>query len=545
MSSDPQWAREHPILAGLSVGEILEESARRYPEKPAFLHSDRQLTYRDLEDGSRRLAAALASRARILAGECVVVYLPNSLELVLAFYALQKLGAVVTWASPLFRREELLFELRNTAARVIILSHRPSAFDSLGLVRELSSEAPILETIVSVGGGEGTLNFEELADSDSSDGFVLPMIDVRESPAMICYTSGSTGIPKGAPMTHYSIAGQSLAYNRALQVTNDDVLLGALPLSHAYGGVAILVAGVLAGATTVLMDQFRAPLALQLIERHGITIQHGAPTHLLLELDDPSFASAGLKSLRAGLTSGFIPPEGLMKRAEEKLGIYLSCFWGSSETGGGILTPYGTSAPLRYDVVGLPHEGSEVRCVDPATGHGVSCDEVGELCYRGWNLMKGYWRNPDENAKAFDRDGWFHTGDLISIGEDGFVRMHGRTKDQINRGAYKIIPSEVERLISQMPQVAQVSIVSTPNPVLGESVCACVVLVQGASLSLEEIRDHLSGKVAAFKLPDELCLFDDFPRLVGGVKINKYGKGGLQESAAQMPRERWHSKTRM
>lgn len=544
MDSVPQWEREHPILAGLTVAGILEATAGRYPDKVAVIQGQRQITYRDLNDQSHALAAALATRAHVTAGDRVVVYLSNSIELVIAFYALQKLCAIVTWASPLFRREELLFELQNADPRVIILSNCHASFDYLALVSKLRAEAPALQTVVSVGGGEGTVDFEELMQSRYHEGFDRPVTGVRESPAMICYTSGSTGIPKGAPMTHYSIAGQSLAYNRILQITSEDVLLGALPLSHAYGGVAILVAGVLAGATIVLMEQFKASLAFELIEQHRITIQHGAPTHLLLELDDADLPHANLQSLRAGLTSGFIPPEGLMARAEEKLEIYLSCFWGSSETGGGILTPYGTRAPLRYDIVGQPHEGSEVRAVDPSTGRDVAPGEVGELYYRGWNLMRGYWQHPDETARAMDKDGWFHTGDLISIGEDGNVRMHGRTKDQINRGAYKIIPSEVERLISQMPQVAQVSIVSTPNSVLGESICACVVLIPGASLSLQEIRAYLAEKVAAYKLPDELCILEDFPRLVGGVKINKYGKGGLKELVLEKPREHWRSKAR-
>jgi len=251
--------------------------------------------------------------------------------------------------------------------------------------------------------------------------------------------------------------------------------------------------------------------------------------------------NSDLGSLRAGLTAGYIPPEGLITRVEREMGMYLTNFWGASEVGPGVglMCPYPLSVEMREKYVGLPVADTEVRVVDPKTGKELPDGEIGELTLRGWHVMKGYWRNPEETHKQIV-DGWLFTGDLVSRDKNGYFKVYARTKDLINRGGFKIYPSELESLIIEHPKVEEVCVVALPNPVLGESICVCVISKMGEkATTLSEIREFLNGKVAPHKLPDELYSTNGFPRLSGGVKINKFGKGGLAELAEKDPdRER-------
>jgi acyl-coenzyme A synthetase/AMP-(fatty) acid ligase len=282
------------------------------------------------------------------------------------------------------------------------------------------------------------------------------------------------------------------------------------------------------------MDKFEVERAFQLIEREKITLQMGAPPHYILELNHKSRPKYDLSSLRAGLIAGMIAPEGLITRVEKEMGVYLTSFWGASEVGPGLATmcPYPSSLDIREKYVGKPVDGTQMRVVEPITQKPLPDGEIGELTLCGWHVMQGYWKNPEETAKQIV-DGWLFMGDLASRDENGYFKIYGRTKDLINRGGYKIYPYELESLIIDHPKVEQVAVVATPNPVLGESICACVIPVPGETPTLKEIREFVQAKVAPHKLPDELCIMEDFPKLSGGVKLKKYGQGGLTELAAQ------------
>ena len=239
-----------------------------------------------------------------------------------------------------------------------------------------------------------------------------------------------------------------------------------------------------------------------------------------------------LGSLRAGLIAGQIAPEGLITRVEKEMGVYITSFWGASEVGPGvgIMNPYPSPLEIREKYVGRPIAGTRVRIVDSESRKELPDGEIGELTLSGWHVMKGYWKNPQETEKQIV-DGWLFMGDLASREKDGYVRIYGRTKDLINRGGFKIYPHELESYILEHPKVDQVCVVATANPVLGESICACVIPASNETLTLSELRAFLKNKIAPYKLPDEMCIFSDFPRLSGGVKINKFGKGGLVELA--------------
>jgi acyl-CoA synthetase (AMP-forming)/AMP-acid ligase II len=260
----------------------------------------------------------------------------------------------------------------------------------------------------------------------------------------------------------------------------------------------------------------------------------GAPTHYILELNYRSRSNYDLSSLRAGLIAGMIAPEGLITRVEKEMSVYLTSFWGASEVGPGLGTmcPYPSPLEIREQYIGRPVAGTRMRVVDPVTHAELKDGEIGELSLAGWHVMKGYWRNSEETEKQIV-DGWLYMGDLVSREENGYFKIFGRTKDLINRGGYKIYPYELENLLIDHPKVDQVCIVATPNPVLGESICACVTPRAGQTVTLQELREFIKDKIAAHKLPDELCILDEFPKLSGGLKIKKFGQAGLAERAEQ------------
>ena len=303
-------------------------------------------------------------------------------------------------------------------------------------------------------------------------------------------------------------------------------------MSHSYGCGSILIQPILLQATVVLMDKFEVERAFELIEREKITLQLGAPPHYILELNHERRPDYDLSSLRAGMIAGMIAPQGLITQVEKEMGVYLISFWGASEVGPGLGTmcPYPSPLDIREKYNGRPVAGTRMRVVDPVTHEELGDGEIGELTLSGWHVMQGYWKNPEETSKQI-MDGWLFMGDLASKEKDGYMKIYGRTKDLINRGGYKINPHELECMLVEHPRVEQVCMVATPNPVLGESICACVIPRSGQTITLNEVRELMKDKVAPHKLPDELCIMEEFPTLSGGVKVKKFGRGGLAEMA--------------
>jgi acyl-CoA synthetase (AMP-forming)/AMP-acid ligase II len=522
-------------IASLSVGQVLEKGAHSVPDKIAVKDGEQGKTYKELNHMADSLAAILAKMG-FTKGDRVAIYMPNSLELMAAFYALQKLGIIVVWVNSLYRKTEAEFILENSGAKGIFIFSEWAGYEYLDSISDIKKDLPGLESIITVGKGEGrgVYQFHELLTRGAHETYTSPPIDTREDLAMLLYTSGTTGKPKGAMIGHYAAVRAGWEYSLGVNGGSEDIFLGALPMSHSYGCGAVLIQPLLLHATVVLMNKFDAEGAFKRIEKENITQFPGAPTHYILMLNHKERKNYDLSSLKAGLIAGYIPPEGLITRVEREMGVYLTNFWGASEVGPGvgIMCPYPLSLEMRENYVGLPVADTEIRIVDPETGKELPDGEIGELTLRGWHMMKGYWRNPEETQRQIV-DGWLFMGDLASRERDGYFKIYARTKDLINRGGFKIYPSELESLIIEHPKVEEVCVVATPNPVLGENICVCVVPKMDEKVTLSEIREFLNGKVAPHKLPDELCSINEFPRLSGGVKINKFGKGGLVELAVR------------
>ncbi|MGD0237349.1 MAG: class I adenylate-forming enzyme family protein [Syntrophorhabdales bacterium] len=518
----------------LAVGAALERSAAMVPQKVCVFFKEQTVTYRQLDEQSTALAASLQETG-IEKGDRVAIYMFNRPEFYITFYALQKVGAIVAWINPGYRTHELSFILNNSQAKAIFVEKGTEGFDNFGLVQELRNNLSFLSYVISIegGGGEGVFPFEEMIQSGRKKEFRKPLIDIHRDLSMLIYTSGTTGVPKGSMITHFQAVRGGYSHVGGVKATADDTFIGILPLCHSYGCGTTLIQPVLIQASVILLETFNAEQALKTIDAQKPTIQHGSPAHYIMEMNHPNLDRYNLSSLRAGYLAGQICPEEVIQWGEDR-NIYLSSSWGNSEVGpgAGTMCPFGTPLEVRKKSVGKPIPGTEVKVIDPGTGKQVAASEVGEMMVRGPNVLKGYWQNPVETDKQLETDGWLHTGDLVSMDENGFITMYGRSKDLINRGGLKIYPSEIEALILQHASVSQVCIVGTSNPVLGESVCACVIPRGDAKVSLKEIRDFLKDKVAKHKLPDELCIVSDFPKMPGGVKIKKFGAGGVQELAS-------------
>jgi fatty-acyl-CoA synthase len=520
-------------LEHLAVGIALERSANIVPDKVCISYKEDRLTYRELNAQSQFLAAGLQDIG-IRKGDRVSIYMSNCPELYVAFYALQKMGAIVAWANPAYRTQELTFILNNSQARAVFVQKAKNGFDNFGLVQKLRGDLPHLSYVIALGGGtgEGVLAFEDVLSRGKKKGLINPSIDIHQDLSMLIYTSGTTGVPKGSMITQYQAVRGGYSHVRGVRATADDVFLGILPLTHSFGCGTTLIQPVLIQASVILLEAFNAEQALNMIDSEQPTIQHGAPAHYIMEMNHPNLDRYDLSSLRAGYVAGQICPEEVIQWGEDRH-IYLSSSWGNSEVGpgAGTMCPFETPLEVRKKTVGQAIPGTQVKAVEPETGKQVSAGEVGEMMVKGPNVLKGYWQNPAETEKQLEKDGWLHTGDLVSVDENGFVRMYGRSKDLINRGGLKIYPSEIESLILRHPNVEQACVVGTSNPVLGESICACVIPRGGVTVSLKEIRDFLMDKVAKHKLPDELSVVSDFPKMPGGIKIKKFGPGGVQELA--------------
>lgn len=530
--------RNYRELSGRTVWEVLEETARRLPDKVALIDEGKHFTYREVLEESSRQADKLHAHG-LGKGTVVAVYLPNSAQLVTLFYALQKLGAVIAWVNPNYRDSEVSVILEKSGAEAMLLFSEWQDYECLGGLLGLEAACGLENIIVCDVGPEFSSTDPRAKSLDQilrteARAERAPIVG-PEDLSMLIFTSGTTGRPKGAMISQSQAVRAGFSYSLGVDATEEDVFIGFLPMSHSYGCGALLVQPFLLGATLAILDDFSPKKAFALIEKERVTLQLGAPAHYILELSHAGREEYDLSSLRAGLIAGQLAPAQLITRVQEEMGIYISSFLGSSEVGPGLslILPYETPLELRERAVGFPIEGTRARVVDPDTGRALGPGESGELVLEGWHVTQGYWRDPEESADQIP-DGVLHTGDLAVRDEKDCFSILGRLKECINRGGFKVVPSEVEALLVQYPGVAEACVVGTANPVLGESICACVVKNSGlsdADLDLKAIRGFLDGRVANFKLPDELLVLPEFPRMPGGVKVNRFGSGGLAELA--------------
>jgi fatty-acyl-CoA synthase len=509
-------------LRGETIGRMWNEVVAAYGGRPALVarHQGIRWTYAELHDEVERCARALLA-AGVAKGDRVGIWSPNNAEWVIVQFATAKIGAILVNINPSYRAHELAYALRQSGCSLLILA--PGFKDAD--YRELLAGVDTPDLRRSVVLGE---QWDELLAA--AEGIDAKELGAREAqldfdePINIQYTSGTTGFPKGATLSHHNILNNGFFIGEILGYTPEDRVCIPVPFYHCFGMVLGNLAVVTHGACIVLPSEaFDAHAVLETVTDERCTSLYGVPTMFIAELAEPDFAGFDVTSLRTGIMAGSPCPVEVMKRVQSELhmGEVTICY-GMTETSP-VSTQTRRDAPLEKQVstVGRVHPHVEVKVVDPETGRTVARGDTGELCTRGYCVMLGYWNDEQATRDAIDQARWMHTGDLAVMDDEGYVNIVGRIKDMIIRGGENIYPREIEEFLYTHPAISDVQVIGVPDERYGEAVCAWVVLNEGADLDAEELKEFCRGRIARFKIPHYVRFVDAFPMTVTG-KVQKF-----------------------
>ena len=503
-----------PILE-TTVGGVLRAAARRAPDRVALIDGDRRWTYGELLAEAERVARALLTRFE--PGEPVAVWAGNGPDWVVLEFAAGLAGLTLVTVNPAYQAEELAHVLGHSGARGVFLRGGPQA----GILDRVRDSLPRLREVITLG---------EWPSGDDGPRPALPEVDPA-SPAQILYTSGTTGRPKAAVLTHRGLTNNARLAAAAVGLRAGDVMVNPMPYFHVAGGDMITLGLVQTLGIQVVMPRFDPARQLELIEKHRGTVIGGVPTMLTALLAAARLAAAGreprdLSSLRVALSGGAIVPPELVRQVEAEFGVAFTLTFAQTESSCSItMTQPSDTADDRAETLGRPLPQTEVKITDVATGATVSCGTVGEICTRGYLVMDGYLGDPEATAAAVDADGWLHTGDLGSMDERGYCRIAGRLKEMIIRGGENIYPREIEAVLASHPGVAEVAVVGVPDRFWGEVVGAAIrpagaVPPAGTELAQDELAEYCRTRLAAYKTPVRWLFTDSFPLTATG-KIRK------------------------
>jgi long-chain acyl-CoA synthetase len=456
---------------------------------------DIAMTYGELNAASQLVAELLRDRG-VQSGDRVAIMLPNVPPFAVLYYGILRAGAVVVPMNPLLKEREVAYYLGDSSARLMFVWEGFAEEATAGAAQS-GTEAIVIEPA----------GFTTLLAS------AAPVADVVErdgaDTAVILYTSGTTGQPKGAELTHDGLSRNTqLCVEDLLAIAPNDVVFGGLPLFHVFGQTCGLNAAVASGATLTLLPRFDPTKALEVLVRDRVTVFQGVPTMYTALVNHPDRDGYDLSALRVCVSGGAAMPVEVMTAFEQAFGCVVLEGYGLSETSP--VASFNLPGRRKAGSIGTPVSGVEFRIVDDA-GNDVACGGIGEIAIRGHNVMKGYWAKPEETAKAI-RNGWFHTGDLARQDDDGFYFIVDRKKDMIIRGGYNVYPREIEEVLYEHPAVAEAAVLGVPHVELGEEVGAAVTLKPGATATVDELRDFVKGQVAAYKYPRHVELFDALPK---------------------------------
>jgi len=470
-------------------------SARRRPDHVAVKLDDAEVTYRLLDEGSARLAGILRERG-IGPGDRVGVMLPNVPYFPIAYFGILRAGAVVVPMNVLLKGREIAYYLADSQAKLLLAWQGFAEEASAG-----AEKAGAVEVLtVAPGEFEGTLHAAQ------------PVREVAgvagDDTAVILYTSGTTGLPKGAELTHDNLRRNAEISIGLFDVRDDDVFFGGLPLFHSFGQTCCMNVSAYAGTTLTLLPRFEAGKALEIVQRDRVTIFEGVPTMHGALLHHPERDAYDTSSLRMMISGGASLPGEVLRGIEEAFGVVLLEGYGLSETSP--VASFNRRDARKVGSIGTPIDGVEMRIVDE-DGNELPPGEVGEIAIRGHNVMKGYLGRPDATAEAI-RDGWLHTGDLARLDEDGFFFIVDRKKDMIIRGGYNVYPREVEEVLYEHPAVREAAVVAVPDEEWGEEVGAAVVLKEGERVDADALRDFVKDQVASYKYPRKVWFVEELPK---------------------------------
>lgn len=505
-----------------TLDHVFATRADAHPERTLLVAGGRTMTYGQVQARATALAAALAELG-VGSGDRVAINLPNWPEWIVTLLAASRLGAVIVPVNPQLNYHELKYQLRHAEVSIAVTAERFRDTDYLQLFEDLIAELPDLQYVVTVGKEElwyddRIFQFEDLVSS--GEGRPVPVaLDLRDDTTLaMIYTSGTMGKPKGVCLSHRNIVESAVRSFEAIEIEPADRVLVAVPLFAVFG-FSVAVGTLAAGATIVLQETFNAADAIELIAREKISLLHGVPTMYHLLMREPTFDPSRFRHLRSGVIGGSSAAEDLVRRIRKWCDVQIA--YGLTETGPTVaITRFTDPEEKRASTVGRPLPGVEVRAVDIRTGALHGPEAVGEIAVRGYNVMQGYARMPGETARSFTPEGFFLTGDLGIIDDEGYLRVVGRSKDTIIRGGYQIYPREVEDQLRAHPAVDDVTVIGIPHEVLGELVCACIVAVEGAVITGNELKEFARDTMADYKVPDLVRFFDAFP-MTGTGKVKR------------------------
>ncbi|HLM51903.1 MAG TPA: long-chain fatty acid--CoA ligase [Solirubrobacteraceae bacterium] len=482
-------------MANSNLATLLTDTAARRPDRPAIKLDDTVLTYQALDGAAARVAAMLRERG-LEPGDRVGVMLPNVPYFPIVYYGVLRAGGVVVPMNVLLKAREVGFYLSDPGARILF------AWGAFGEAAQTGADEAGAQHIP-VEPGE----FDQLL------GGFEPEFEVAErsgdDTAVILYTSGTTGKPKGAELTHDNLRHNAEVASRLAQTDEDDVLLGALPLFHSFGQTCGLNANVAVGSLMSMIPRFDPAKALEIIQRDKVTVFQGVPTMYTALLHFDGRDEYDTSSLRLCMSGGAAMPVEVLRGFEEAFGCKVLEGYGLSETSP-VASFNHPDRERKPGSIGTPIEGVEMRVVDD-DGREVDAGDVGEIAIRGHNVMKGYWNRDDATAEAI-RDGWFHTGDMARVDDDGYFFIVDRKKELIIRGGYNVYPREVEEVLYEHPAVEEAAVVGVPDPKMGEEVGAAVVLKKGQDCSEDELRSFVKQEVANYKYPRQIWFLDELPK---------------------------------
>jgi fatty-acyl-CoA synthase len=513
---------ESEYLTTDRLADVFAQRVQQHPTRECLVLDSRRLSYEQVDAEAAAFAAALRDLG-VEPGDRIAVHLPNQPEWVITLLAAARLGAILVPLNPYLGYRELKYQLRHAEATLTVALESLGDVDYLEMFDELIADLPDLQYLVLVGQedfwyDDRVFRFGSLVARGRTQGAEIADVDPSTAPATILYTSGTMGKPKGVVLTHRNLMWTASATGEVLGLGNEDRVLVAVPLFTIFG-VHVAVMTLLTGGTLVLQQRFDPEAALTLIEAERITVCHGVPTMFELLMRDRSFSSRDFSSVRTGIVAGSPVSEDLVRRVRRWCDVQIA--YGLTETSATVtITRADDSEEVRDRTVGRSLEGVDVRVVDVKTGELHGPEAVGELVVKGPNVMAGYYRMPAETRRSFTPEGFLLTGDLAVLDEHGHVSIVGRRNAMIIRGGYNIFPRELEDILRTHPAVDDACVVGIPNEILGELVCACVIPVEGAIVTGDELREYCREQVAEYKVPDLVRFFDAFP-LTGSGKVKR------------------------
>ena len=529
-------------LSEKTLGDYLEYWAEHTPDKEYVVYSDRDLrfTWKEFNQRVDDMAKGLIAIG-VTKGTHVGLWAQNVPDWHTLVYACAKIGAVCITVNTNYKQNELEFLVKDSDMHTLCLTdgtwesnYVDMTYQMLPELRECqrghleSKNFPMLKNVVYIGQEKyrGMYNTSEillLGENTEEDEFLKLRKSVNcHDVVNMQYTSGTTGFPKGVMLTHYNIANNGFLTGEHMKFTQDDKLCVCVPLFHCFGVVLATMNCLTHGCTEVMVERFDPLVTLASVHKERCTALYGVPTMFIAELNHPMFDMFDLSCLRTGIMAGSLCPIELMRKVEDKMNLRVTSVYGLTETSPGMSqTRIDDPDEVRYTTVGRDYEFVDVKVLDPETNQEVPVGVQGEMCCKGFNVMKGYYKNPKATAEIIDENGYLHSGDLGVKDENGNYRITGRIKDMIIRGGENIYPREIEEFLYHLPGVRDVQVAGVPSKKYGEEVGAFIILEDGVKMTVEEVRDYCRGKIARYKIPKYVFFVDEYP-LTGSGKIQKF-----------------------